>query len=172
MFQILYLPTTSTWTALLNWKFLVTNPVTLSALTWQVNVPFFSVVTLKINSLTNFWLAFQSMPYSFSNPAWGPDPEDPMPAICVPFIDITKEAKFNWFKRKRQFNVALIVPSWSCLLLKWSTGLEDCTVWIGRGCSQVKLPPSEKLMASVSHLINNFVSWTNKKANLVQHWFF
>ena len=135
-----------------NWK--EPNPVAAAVVTSQVNVPLCLNVTLKIISLTKFWLEIQSMSNWFSNPGWGPDPEESTPAMMVVPTNITKEVNFKSVKLNCQLKLALMVPSRSRLLLKWSTGLwTACTIWIGGGSFQVKLLPSEKSKASLSYLI-------------------
>ena len=136
------LPTTFTWTMLSNIK--EPNPITASVATRQVNVPFSSIVTLKIISLTKCWLELQSMPNRFSNPGSGPDLWDLTPAMVVPSNSITNSSKINSVKSNCQRKVVLMLPSWSCLLLKWSTGAATaCTFWVGGGSFQVRLLPSE-----------------------------
>ena len=147
-----------------NWK--EPNPVTAPAAIRQVNVPFCSNVTLKIISLTKFWLGIQSMPYWFPNPGWGPAPEESTPAMTVVPKNIAKEVNFKSVKSNCQLKLALLVSSRSRLLLKWPTGLGTaCTIWVGGGSFQVKLLQSEKSKASMSYLmIESFLSPLKKNS--------
>ena len=99
------------------------------------------------------------MPNWFSNPDCTRCREGTTPARAVPLKYIAEEVKLNAVKLNCQLKFKLMVPSRSCLLLKWFTVTgAACTIWVGGGSFQVKLLPSEKSKASVSHLWNDFVS--------------
>ena len=137
-----------------------------SAVTRQENVPLSSVVTLKMNSFTKFWLGSQARPNLLIYLGGVPVTEELTSATVFPSKNISKDFKINSVKAKCQFKVALVVPSKSCLLLKCFTGsAAACTIWVGGGSFQVKLAPSEKSKASVSCFMNNYLNVCLLKKN-------
>ena len=143
----LSLPTTSTWTLISNWWGKLIIPATVTALTWQIKVPF---VALKIISVIKVWVW---------NPNWTPFPEGVASAKAVLSNNSTKRLSVKLFKLNCQVKFAKF-PSWSLLLLKWST--PGCTGWVGGRLYEIKLAPSEKSKASASHQGNDFVSWRKR----------